>query len=292
MGSRWPTVCPLALLRILSALLENSEGKLVTPPIDTKESMHHIPLGHTDMLPQKQRHKAVANSWHVGVAGLLLWILLLQSLTTTATATTALHKSLQPSCYTTLQWSTTQWGTSPPLGPGESIVNESGKIQQITDMGAHWRAACSLPDPAEDMWTCEPHLPQTLEPQDLNRCHPQQSRGRACHEVALIAKDSSDAMTDWFSDLKPHIQKLYGHPARCIQVLTIKKLADLFKWDDRVLTDELTPGFALFGTLQQGWGRPKRSEDRYSHPIAREQLQKLNLEHIKQKLDRHKCNPH
>ena len=57
----------------------DDQNELCIPPIETKESLQHIPVGYTSRMADKQRHRAVANSWHVGVAGLLMWILLLQT---------------------------------------------------------------------------------------------------------------------------------------------------------------------------------------------------------------------
>lgn len=54
--------------------------ELCTPPIETKETVHHLPVGFTAGYPDRTRHRMVANSWHVGVARLLLWLLLLQGM--------------------------------------------------------------------------------------------------------------------------------------------------------------------------------------------------------------------
>jgi hypothetical protein len=53
-------------------LMADDQNELRIPPIETKESLQHIPVGYTSRMADKQRHRAVANSWHVGVAGLLM----------------------------------------------------------------------------------------------------------------------------------------------------------------------------------------------------------------------------
>jgi hypothetical protein len=52
--------------------MADDQNELRIPPIETKESLQHIPVGYTSRMADKQRHRAVANSWHVGVAGLLM----------------------------------------------------------------------------------------------------------------------------------------------------------------------------------------------------------------------------
>ena len=83
--------------------------------------------------------------------------------------------------------------------------------------------------------------------------------------------------------LKPHIQQLYGTPQTCIQVVAMRKLADIFQWGDPTLLKELSEGFQLLGNLSPGWGWPKRTNERYSQPITKEQLLTDNLYYTQQK---------
>ena len=43
--------------------------RLVLATADIKEQLHHLPVGWTRALGKQQRHRAIANGWHIGVAG-------------------------------------------------------------------------------------------------------------------------------------------------------------------------------------------------------------------------------
>ena len=57
-------------------MLVDSNNRYQLLPIETKETLHHLPLGYS--LGEKTRHKCVANSWHIGVARLLILLLMIQ----------------------------------------------------------------------------------------------------------------------------------------------------------------------------------------------------------------------
>ena len=59
-------------------MLVDTEHRYQLLPADTKESLHHLPVGYTAGFDEKLRHKWIANSWRVGVARLLILLLLLQ----------------------------------------------------------------------------------------------------------------------------------------------------------------------------------------------------------------------
>ena len=59
-------------------MLRDETGTLQLLPAETKESLHHIPRDHTAILPEKKRHTRLAQSWHVGIARLILLLLLCQ----------------------------------------------------------------------------------------------------------------------------------------------------------------------------------------------------------------------
>eukprot|EP00438_Fugacium_kawagutii_P009049 Skav202984 [mRNA] locus=scaffold2274:623731:625850:- [translate_table: standard] len=62
-------------------------GEGVTAPIETKESLHELPVGYTAKFSERTRRKMVANGWHIGVARLLIAIILTQLLGQAATTT-------------------------------------------------------------------------------------------------------------------------------------------------------------------------------------------------------------
>lgn len=43
----------------------NPSGEYDTAPIETKESLHELPVGYTSNRPPRERHKMVANGWHI-----------------------------------------------------------------------------------------------------------------------------------------------------------------------------------------------------------------------------------
>ena len=59
------------------ALMKTPTETLVTPPAFVKEQLHHLPAGWTEdpNIPDRSRHRMIANSWHAGVARFLfmLW---------------------------------------------------------------------------------------------------------------------------------------------------------------------------------------------------------------------------
>jgi hypothetical protein len=72
----------------------------------------------------------------------------------------------------------------------------------------------------------------------------------------------------------------------------MRKLADIFQSGDPTLLKELSEGFQLLGNLNPGWGWPKRTDERYSQPITKEQLLTDNLYCTQQKLAQHRCDQH
>ena len=272
-----------------NSLMEAPTGKLQTPPIETKESLHHIPVGYTASLPEKARHKAVANSWHVGVASLLMWLLLLQTKAATAVVIDRPRQPCElPALDTLAQW----WKHSPPLGPGSHVLSASHRLESTQDMWQHWNTALTLSDPAQETLQLEPHLECTLQLQAKANSDLSNLRQRVCHEVRQIVSDLREDTETWLRSLRPHIRNLYGTIETCIQVLALRTIAELFHWGDMHLFQEMEQGFPLLGQLAPGWGWPRRNDERYQHPLERSQLLTSNLEYIQQKLRKHRCDPH
>ena len=107
------------------------------------------------------------------------------------------------------------------------------------------QAALALPDPAHEMLGLDPHLKETLRLQHELRDSLEEIRHRACHEVTLIWSTHGRILQPGSNALKPHIQQLYGTPQTCIQVVAMRKLADIFQWGDPTLLKELSEGFQL-----------------------------------------------
>ena len=256
---------------------------------ETKESLHHLPVGYTAGMPDKARHKAVANSWHVGVASLLLWLLLLQAQAATAVTVNRPRAPCEmPALDTLALW----WRHSPPLGPGSPGMTASHQLELTKDMWQHWNTALTLSDPAQETLLLEPHLKRTLQLQAQADTDLINLRKRACHEVQQMVSDLRDDTEEWLRGLRPHIRNLYGTTDTCIQVLALRTIAQMFHWGDMHLFEEMEQGFPLLGRLAPGWGWPQRTDDRYQHPLERSQLLASNLEYIQQKFKKHRCDQH
>ena len=137
-------------------MLKDPQGRLQLPPAETKESLHEIPVGYTEGAPTKLRHKWIANSWHVGVARLLLLLLLLQPIQTKGQS---IPRPRQAERYPGLQAAWSLWkGTPPALGPGPKITSASHILEDEPDMWRHWQGALVLPDPRLEALNPEPGL--------------------------------------------------------------------------------------------------------------------------------------
>eukprot|EP00435_Cladocopium_sp_Y103_P059759 s29_g21.t1 len=273
-------------------LMQDPSGKLSIPPIETKESLHHIPVGYTAGMPDKQRHKAVANSWHVGVASLLIWLLLMQAQSTPAAASTVVPKPMASTPFQAIDMLAHWWGPDQHPGPGDTATLASHQLELVTDMWQHWHGALSLGDPAQETLLLEPHMLKTLELQRRAGSKLVELRLRVCHEVRTLVESLRPQTEEWLHTLKPHIRDLYGTTETCLQVVAIQDLTRRLYWGDPHLIEELSQGFPLLGDLAPGWGWPKRKDDRYSHPLDRAQLLSENMAYIQSKLHKHKCDPH
>ena len=129
-----------------AVLMEDTSGQLVTPPIWVKEQMHHLPVDFTNVgdIPDRERHKMLGNSWHLGIAKfLLLFILQLQN-------TTAIPMTPRTSA---IQFMIQQANFSRPmLGPG-TWDSQFFVMEPTEDMISHWEAAqrCRHPQLAEPL---------------------------------------------------------------------------------------------------------------------------------------------
>ena len=118
-------------------LMADDQNELRTPPIETKESLQHIPVGYTSRMADKQRHRAVASSWHVGVAGLLMWILLLQTQATSATAQRLAPRTVTHTRLPNSQTPAAQWGPPPPPRPKPHFNVAGIEVEIMPDTGKH-----------------------------------------------------------------------------------------------------------------------------------------------------------
>eukprot|EP00438_Fugacium_kawagutii_P014457 Skav223504 [mRNA] locus=scaffold1160:147994:152414:- [translate_table: standard] len=234
----------------------DQNGEYHLPTAAQKEVMHHFPAGWTSVegTSDKARHKAIANSWHVGVASMLLAMLL----AIPQTAALQVHAALNPLGNNALDFMANLWQSSPLLcGPGER-ADASHHFITLQDPWEHWRTAAQVVNEAKE-----------------------------------LAADLEDELHAKLSTLKPHIQKLYD-PAHegTIHLPLVNRLAKQFQWPDETLLFELETGFDLTGRLSSGAGWQPRSDGRYANPTPHHTFLRDNLEYVKHKLQSGRTDQH
>ena len=116
------------------ALLHDSSGNMSVPSAAVKEQLHGLPAGYTqtDGVAERSRHRLLANGWHVGVARLMLYLIVMATQQTVSEAIPATPRT------TTLQWVAQQLTGFPPVvGPG-GWMSYPGSIPPSDDMWGHW----------------------------------------------------------------------------------------------------------------------------------------------------------
>eukprot|EP00438_Fugacium_kawagutii_P004671 Skav216583 [mRNA] locus=scaffold3151:23511:25874:+ [translate_table: standard] len=272
-----------------TVVMQSPTGELTTPPITTKETAHELPINYTANFPEKVRHRMLGNSWHVGMARLLLWILVLQIQQSTACATVPAR--VEP--YPNLRHIKDLWFEEPLIpGPAPKQLSQSCLLEQCQDMWHHWALSKTLPNPNTELWIVEKGLQQVLHHQDECGSDLPNLRARVCEEVAELRAHLQHATSSWFASLPQHIQALYQTPESCIQLPLLHHLAELGQWQDPALLRELQAGFPLLGGLQLGLGWEQRTDNRNQHPLPMMDFMRHNEAYVRRKLNRHRVDPH
>ena len=256
-----------------ASLMTNQDNQLRTPPIETKESLHHIPVGHTASLGDRQRHKAVANSWHVGVASLLIWILILQNMATKAATTACWTRPMAFTSFPASDVTASQWVQNYPPGAGQQARHESYQLEDITDTWAHSHRALRLPDPGHESMVLEAQLQMTLFHRQALKDNLHTLRPRVCHDMRTLVSHTADTNIQVIALRTP------------AAALTVR-----LNWRDPVLLPEMETGFPLWGPFEPGWGWPSIQDGRHLAPTSKDTLPKSNLAYTKERL--HRCDPH
>ena len=266
-------------------LFMDQHRQLQLPTIETKESLHHLPVGYTQGFDDKKRHKWLANSWHVGIAKLLMCLLLTQATVEEAAASPS--RPLTDSDFPGLVAVKHLWGDHPPvMGPAFQTLGASKTVEQEKDMWKHWTAACQLEDPRNETFQL------ILEAQSTKSAELDLLRDRVCHDIQELKKMLRPQTNAWWDGLAPHVKALYQDRDSCAQVVVLRYLADMFSWGDMGILNELTYGFRLTGTLNSGLGWPKRTDGKYSNPLPWDDFLRANRTYIDQKLRKHRTDPH
>lgn len=231
--------------------------------------------------PTKKRRQMLANSWHIGVAALLISILVKQ----TAAVDVDAFSPLGP---VVAMWE----NDFPTVGPGIRCQLPSWTMGDIDDMWQHWNATFQLEHPDGEEAVLEPGLYRTLQVQKKYKRSIAQLRQQAKQAVMDIVERLKPETKARFDGLAPHIQALYGSPRQCIQVPALRLIAAHFNWGDPELFKDLEAGFDLIGPLKPGLGCPTRTDERYAHPISRDEFMKENEKYVKTKLLHGRVDPH
>lgn len=135
--------------------MQSPDGILTTPPIETKESLHELPAGYTAGFADKTRRKMLGNSWRVGAAKLLLWLLIAQ-LQLTPTVNERIH---QIQSYPNPRNIKELWLDQPLIpGPAPKIKPKSYALEQV--------AGQEVPEPGAELFSMEMGLLQVLHHQE------------------------------------------------------------------------------------------------------------------------------
>ena len=227
------------------------------------------------------RNKALGNTWHVPTATWLLFILLLNTLATPATAVR----------YTPIQRATAIWLATPvhfgpPPRPTPHLYTPQFSWQD------HSRWARTLDNS---------HTPKALDPslvwcvKTATAFHPiTEFRRQAVEEIRQLVEDMEDVTDTWRSQLPPHVHRLHHrgghHSGSCVYTPAQANTIPPSRPD--ILEHELTQGFRLMGDLQPGMNWYIRTDQKYLQPKSTQQFTDHNQQYIHRKLTKPRVDDH
>lgn len=138
----------------------DSSGQLQVPTAKIKEQIHGFPEDWTshEQVPERSRHRMIANSWHVGVAQFLM--MLLFGSTTAADGFSTIPASPRQS---TLQWMVDMSKLYPPhMGPGQWNISPSCIPPSFGEF-EHWAKSQQANHPLLRQPQMDPGMRQTFE---------------------------------------------------------------------------------------------------------------------------------
>ena len=275
------------------ALMKTPTETLVTPPAFVKEQLHHLPVGWTEdpNIPDRSRHRMIANSWHAGVARFLFMLLLGMVAKTEGKPNPHNHSPKM----STIQWMANETSCYPPsVGPGSwrstpsCIPPAEGELQ-------HWHLTATARHPLQLGAQLEPGLSQVVDfwqkwSHDLDRI-----RQEITEEVELMVEDRREHTEQWWKALKPHVQAVYYNSEhdQITQIPIFVDLLRMFQFPEiEALAGELNNGFKVTGELVAGPGWLPRTDDRYRYPISEDGFRKLNRAHVLNRLNNYRIDEH
>ena len=275
------------------AMLTCEDGTLVLPPITLKECLHQIPPGHTQVgsVSERARHRMLGNSWHVGVAQILLCIILTSCNVGQASATTP-KVDYSPKL-TALQFVLSMAKSEHhAMGPTPRSCSTLSRAP-AGDQWDHWDISMKLVHPLLETPVLEAGSQQVMDKWkrlgDLPRL-----RNEVNDEVEMMVQDWQEHTSQWIKNLKPHIRAVYeseGNRPTQIPVF-LDLLQDCGYPAMPHITEDLNLGFDYVGPQHPGPGWLPRLDEAYAHPIQMQTFADLNKQYIFQKLKRKFVDPH
>ena len=180
-------------------LFENERGELVTPSILVKERLHHLEDDFTaPAQDDRERHKILANSWHLGTAILVMTML---TCFTAAEASLPPGPELDPLGHTAIDTLASIWASGPlASGPHKGEQGEHW-MTQCTCLHQHWQASWLRSHPHDVADPLEPGLTQTI-----NLWHQWHQRLPALR--AQLIEEITDMALDLEDDLHPGLAQI------------------------------------------------------------------------------------
>ncbi|CAE7826193.1 kanC [Symbiodinium sp. CCMP2592] len=238
-------------------------------------------------LSEHERHKALANGWHAGAARLIFIMAMFAA--TPAKA----DKELNPLGGTALDIAAGLWQGRPPLlGPGPGDY-DSFDLSYLQDPAEHWKLSRHIPHPDHSDALMEPGLQQWIRIWFQMRAHLAELRLAVVEQVEEMVVDMEDETRSWYQSLRPHVQKAYRSTTGVctLQLPALRRICELFGWQDLGIFDELTHGFRLLGPLAPGLGWKRRNDDRYANPLDIAEFMVKNKQYVVDKLRRCRVDP-
>lgn len=177
----------------------DSSGQLQVPTASVKEQIHGFPEDWTrhDNVPERSRHRMIANSWHVGVAKFLLVLLF---------GTMEIPPAPRQS---TLQWMIAMTTRHPAyMGPGQWNISPSCVPPSFGEF-EHWAQSQSASHPLMRDPQLDPGLQQALDLQRKWTHNLAQIRAEITDEVQQMVEEAADDTMCWWRGLPPHVAAVY-----------------------------------------------------------------------------------
>ncbi|OLP86253.1 DNA (cytosine-5)-methyltransferase 3A [Symbiodinium microadriaticum] len=261
---------------------KSGEGQLL--PAELTEQLHHYPAGLTrcESVTPKDRHRLLGNSWHLGIARILIALVLLSNIATvTAFDDRGLDFFLAEAKNRAL-----------PVA-GHLSTATVAAVEPSHDMLEQWWHSLDLTHPLLVKPKVEPAVERTM--QDIVQLGPAvvHYREQAVAAVKQLKVEMQAETTAWFQSLPEHVARAYSlEDNQVVQIPMFMRLLRGCGYPDcDNLEADLNRGFPLLGTLRRSPGWHTRTDDWYDHPVTEEVFSSLNCRHIRQRAKAHKADP-